>query len=899
MSESDPAPNPGDSTRGAISAPGEIIRQRYRVERVLGRGGMGEVVLAQDTLLHRRVALKRLRSDGAEGDARRSAILREARRASQVSDPRIAAIYDVLELERDVLIVMEYVDGTTLRARAGSPLPLPEFWDLARQSVAAVGAAHARGVVHRDIKPENLMLTGDGRIKILDFGIARRPDAPEGAPAPFATVSATTMTMEAQGAGIAGTPQYMAPEAHYGGRIDARTDIFSLGTVFYELLAAHNPFVAPGYQGVLERVMTLSPPPLNEVNPSVSPALAGVIARMMAKDPAQRQGSCEEVLDELAAAQGAASGAAPVAPALPGTVSARRLPLRMAGALGLLAATALLVWGVLRWAPARALPADRNLLVLAPVTAGAREEFAAFALGAMDLIGLRLQKHQVEPGFQIAPFVQGLNEHVSTAADARKILGVNLALIAVFEQRSDVFHARLELWNTARNRTIAMRVVETPVAQPLQFLDRLYREAASMLALRPSREDAVAAYGVRGAGTLRFLLQGIGRLRTSTGAAESERAVEDMELARRAEPEASSVLGWLASAQRQVYEQGKDPRWLVQAEASAREATTRDSTRAEGFRYLGRVLLSKKDHAGALAAFARTVALNPTDDDACSRLGSAYGRLGQPDSELAVYRAVIARRPHCWQPYSWLANAYYRRGQVGEAIRHYREMVRHAPQYYLGYSNLGGLLALQGDYAAAIDSLRLSIGLRPTKSAFDNLGTAYFNSGRIQEAVDSYNQAFQFGFAEYDSWLNLGDAYFFLHNRQDQAAEAYAQAVRLGREAIASRAQLGRSFDITIPANLATVFPKIGQPDSARIYLRRVLAADSTQMMVQYCAALTCWQLSDRDQALRWLDKSVQSGYPTAWLKDSPVFREWNREDRFRALLARSAAGSPTTSSPN
>jgi serine/threonine-protein kinase len=878
-----------------------MIRQRYRVERVLGRGGMGEVVLAQDTLLHRRVALKRLRTDGAEGDARRSAILREARRASQVSDPRIAAIYDVLELDRDVLIVMEYVDGTTLRARTGTPLPLPEFWDLARQSVAAVGAAHARGIVHRDIKPENLMLTGDGRIKILDFGISRRPDAPEGAPAPAATVSATTITMEGQSAVIAGTPQYMAPEAHYGGRIDERTDIFSLGTVFYELLAAENPFAAPGYSQVLERVMTRVPPPLDEVNASAPPALAGVIAKMMAKNPAERQGSCEDVLADLAAAQGTASAFAPIASvtAPPATTTARRLRLRVASALGLLAVAALLLWGVLRWGPARALPADRNLLVLAPVTAGAREEFASFALGAMDLIGLRLQKHQVEPGFQIAPFVQGLNEHVSTAADARKISGASLALIPLFDQRTDVFHARLELWNTSRNEKIAARTVETPVAQPLLFLDRLYRESASMLALSPSREDAAAAYGVRGAGTLRFLLEGIGRLRTATTEEESQKAVEDMELARRAEPEAASVLGWLSSAQRQVYEQGKNPQWLVKAEASAREATARDSTRAEGFRYLGRALISKKDHAGALAAFARTVALNPTDDDACSRLGSAYGRLGQPDSELAVYRAVIARRPHCWQPYSWLANAYYRRGQVEDAIREYREMVRHAPQYYLGYSNLGGLLVLHGDYAAAIDSLRLSIGLRPTKSAFANLGTAYFNSDRIQEAVDSYNQAFQFGFAEYDAWLNLGDAYFFLHNRQDQAAEAYGQAVRLGRETIATRAQQGRSFDITIPANLATVFPKIGQPDSARIYLRRVLAADSTQMMVQYCAALTYWQLSEKGQALRWLDKSVQSGYPAAWLKDSPVFREWNREEGFRALLARSTAASPTTPSPN
>jgi tetratricopeptide (TPR) repeat protein/tRNA A-37 threonylcarbamoyl transferase component Bud32 len=894
VSESDPPPHPDDSTRGAISAPGELIRERYRVEKILGRGGMGEVVLAQDTLLHRRVALKRLRSDGAESDARRRAILQEARRAIQVSDPRIAAIYDVLELERDVLIVMEYVDGTTLRTRTGSPVPLPEFWDLAKQSVAAVGVAHARGIVHRDIKPENLMLTGDGRIKILDFGIARRSDAPEGAPAPAGTLTATTMTAEGQGMVIAGTPQYMAPEAHYGGRIDARTDIFSLGTVFYELLAAENPFAAPGYQQVLERVMTRVPRPLDEVNSSVSPALAGVIAKMVAKNPAERQGSCEDVLRELEAARGAAAAPAPE----PARSRPSSLP-RVAAALGLLAVAAAMVWGMLYWAPARALPADRNLLVLAPATPGAREEFAAFALGAVDLLARRLQKHQVEPGFQTGVFVQGLSEHVTTASDAHKILGTNLALIPVFEPRTDVFHARLELWNGSRNRVIGTRVVETPIAEPLRFLDRLYRESAALLGLSAAREDPASVYGVRGAGTLRFLLQGIGRMRTATTAAETEKAVEDLELARRAEPEAASVLGWLAAAQRQCFAQGNDPQWLDKADASAREATMLDSSRAEGFRILGIVLLLKKDPDGALSALARAVSLNPTDDDACSRLGATYRRVGQPEAEVATYRAEIARRPHCWQPYWWLANTYVRRGPVDEAIQAYRQMVRHSPEFYRGYSNLGGMLVLRGDYAAAIDSLRGSLELRPTKEAFDNLGTAYFNSNRIQEAVDSYNQAFQFGLAGYDTWLNLGDAYFFLHNRRDRAAEAYGQAVRLGRETIATRAQQGNSFDVMIPANLATVFPKLGQPDSARVYLKRALAADSANTTVQYCAALTYWQLSERDQALRWLDKSVQAGFPTAWLKDSPVFREWKGEERFRAILTRAAARSPSPTSPN
>ena len=135
-------PDASDTPAGdAASSPGRIIVSRYRVEKILGRGGMGEVLLAHDTLLNRRVALKRLRSNGAEGTSRRSAILKEARRASQINDRRIASIYDVLDLEDEVLIVMEYVDGFTLRQRMARPIPIEDFWDLSMQCVEAVGAA--------------------------------------------------------------------------------------------------------------------------------------------------------------------------------------------------------------------------------------------------------------------------------------------------------------------------------------------------------------------------------------------------------------------------------------------------------------------------------------------------------------------------------------------------------------------------------------------------------------------------------------------------------------------------------------------------------------------------------------------------------------------------------------
>jgi serine/threonine-protein kinase len=234
---------------------------------------------------------------------------------------------------------------------------------------------------------------------------------------------------------------------------------------------------------------------------------------------------------------------------------------------------------------------------------------------------------------------------------------------------------------------------------------------------------------------------------------------------------------------------------------------------------------------------------------------------------------------------------------VDAAERCFREMIRRSPTFFNGYASLGGLLLLRGEYARAIDTLHLAVSLNPSSSAYNNLGTAYFNSGRLTDALDAYNQAFQFGDTDYVTWLNLGDAYFWLRNRPDDARGAYRQAMRVGREQMASRAQGGHAPDPMIPALLAAALPKLGEPDSARAMLREALAIDSLNSRVQYQAALTSWQLGSRDEAIAWLRKAVAGGYPVVWLRDSPVHRDWRDDPGFQALLA-SAAPTGVPGSP-
>jgi len=855
-----------------------VILGRYRVVRTLGRGGMGEVLLAWDEKLNRHVALKREIQHGVDGTSRRRAILKEARRASGITDRRVAAIYDVVEDGSEVVLVMEYVDGVTLRERLATPIPIEEFWSIATQCVGGIAAAHERGLIHRDLKPENLMLTRSGELKILDFGIARRSDASE--------TSATSSEISSYG--IAGTPFYMAPEAHVGGPVDQRVDIFSLGVVFYEMLTGRRPFEGANYAVVANAILNSMPPPVSELNPEAGEELSQVVSGMLAKHPGDRVASAADLLARLDRARRGLISEWPTELRPVPIPAARKPGLRLPshGALAWwvlgLAAAALAVWRVVL---VPALPRDLLVAVLPPATPGASADFAAFALGAIEFVDGRIQRYGDTAGFQTATFSDAFNEKVANAIDARKVLGANVALVSTLEQGPDQLTARLEVRETERGRVIASRTLVVPAQKPFEFLDRVEREAATLLQRRPRAGSAAQELGIRGAGTLRFYLQGRGRLWAGVSGEHAQQAAADFESACRTEPDAAISRAGLAAARFDLYRASGDPAWLERAAADARDAVGLDSGRAEPHRMLAQVLASKKDTLGSLEHYARAAELDSSDVQHAFRLARAWAKAGDRERERALYLEVVRRRPHAWQSYWWLGTWHHRAGHLDQAIAAYEKMVERAPLFHRGHSNLGGLLVSTGNYDRAIRELRQAVALMPTRSAFGNLGTAYFYSGRFDESVEAYNQSFQFGAADASTWLNLGDAYLWLKGRKDQAEEAYRQAIRLGREDAEARSRRGASFDVALASNLATLYARIAEPDSARWYLAQALAADSTVPDVQMNAALTHWQLGDRERAIGWIERSVRGGYPVTWLRDSPVFREWRVNDRFRALL--------------
>jgi serine/threonine protein kinase len=307
----------------------------YRVSELLGRGGMGVVYKAEDTRLSRTVALKFLPPDLTRDPEAKARFMQEARTASSLDHPNLFTILDLGEMsDGQLYIAMPCYDGETLRSRIerGS-LSIEEALDIALQIARGLAKAHRSGIVHRDVKPANLIVTGDGVVKILDFGLAKLVDA------------AVTRTRSS-----AGTPAYMSPEQAREDRVDHRTDLWSLGVVLYEMVAGRRPFRGEREAAVIYAILNERPQPLREIRPETPPELERIVDRLLAKAPEDRYPTLEAPLAEIRSLLGET-----MTRTVPVLAARRKLPLWMGAALaGAVALAGLLGYLLLRTARAPA-----------------------------------------------------------------------------------------------------------------------------------------------------------------------------------------------------------------------------------------------------------------------------------------------------------------------------------------------------------------------------------------------------------------------------------------------------------------------------------------------------------------------------------------------------------------
>jgi serine/threonine-protein kinase len=852
---------------------------RYAVRARLGKGGMGEVYRADDTKLKRSVALKRIAPRLGTDPNFRQRFLKEAERASALSDQRIAGVYDVLEEDGETFLVMEYVEGSTLRKRLDQPFDLRQFLPVARQCAEALVAAHEKGILHHDLKPENIMLTPKGDVKILDFGVAkrlvRRDDQSD---------SAITAT----GTGVlSGTPAYMAPEVLREEASDQRADIFSLGIVFYEMLAGKHPFRAESLMATCENILREDPAPLGRLNRRVPARLERDVEKMLAKDPKNRPASAEEVLAGLRALEREEI----YPPILPGVLLAWWRRMRLVRPVALLVAILLglvLVPSVRRevrgWFGVAAVPEKKNLAVLPFTVAGGPAASVAFANGLTETVTARLTRVTERHPLLVIPAGEVRAENVHSLDDARREFGVNLVIEGSLQQAGDRVRVTYALVDATTRRQLRADTITAAMADPFAVEDRVVASVLDNLEieLQPSERRAAAVHGTSQPAAYEFYLQGRGYLQEYHKSENIERAIEDFNRTLAADPRYALAYAGLGEAFWLRYQGTHDAPWVDKALAACEQAASLDSSLASAHTCLGVVYDGTGKYEQAVGQFRQAVELEPTSDEATRGLAHAYERLGKSPEAEETYRRAIALRPQYWAGYSWLGAFYYFQARYAEAAEMFAQVVKLAPGSFRGYSNLGGTYNALGRYADALRVCERSAALRPTADAYSNLGTAYFGLRQFVEAARAYEKAVNLEAHDYLWWGNLGDARYWAPGQRAQATSAYRRAIALAQEDLRINPREARTLGY-----LGYYYAMVGDRKAAQSCLAQGRAVAPGNAELQLNAALAHNQLGHHDLALEWLEKALAAGISPATVRDNPFLDNLRSDPRYLRLFQR------------
>jgi serine/threonine-protein kinase len=871
--------DPAESDHGSLA---DNVVGRFVIRKPLGVGGMGQVYLAEDTILQRVVAIKRMAPDVSEGERDRKRLLKEAQRASALNHSNIAGVYDVIENQDELWLVMEYVEGINLRLRTRTPTSFTEFLNIGIQCADGLVAAHQKEIVHSDIKPENIMLTPAGTVKILDFGVARRPTLVADGQSP--TSSLATMT-----GSLCGTPAYMAPEVLMQKPHDGRADIFSLGLVFYEMLGGPQPFQTDSFVGTVARVLHEEVPPLSAIGSQVPPELEAIIKHMLEKDPAARYARAEDVAKDLRALQ---RGHKPSAAAWVPAKNTRRIPSRTivitAAVLLFLSAAIPLRHAIARWVGAVGVgektkvgvpgPSGMQTLAVLPVNTS-DAELASLGDGLVEMLTAKLGQLGIDHSLQVVSPSELRSKNVGKLEQARQEFGATLGLQISLQRSANLVRVSYTLTDAKTARALGGNSLDVPMTDPFSVEDQVSEGvvAALGLELRPEERRELASHGTGLPQAYNYFLQGRGFL--EKGPENVDSAISLFGHALELDPNYGLAQAELGTAYWLKYESSKDRKLIPKARQACSNAVELGNSGASGHVCLGVLENGSGNYEKALDEFTRAIQLAPGNDGAYIGLAAVYERMGKLNDAERTYQQVIGLRPQYWRGYNLLGIFYCRQSQYDKCAAMFQKVAELTPESFRGYANVGAALLADGKYAEAIQPLNESLRIRATAGTYTNLGTAYFHLRRFPEAARTYAEAARLNDRDYHIWGNLAVAQHFAGNREE-ADKAYRKAIALAEDAFKIN-----SRDPEVLRNLSDFHVMLGDRDEALKYLNQALVYGKSDKEILFGAALVYDRLGETGTALEWLRKALLAGYSVTTVRESPDLDNLRSNPRYQALI--------------
>ena len=814
---------------------------------------MGEVYRARDPRLNREVAIKVLPASFSNDPDRLRRFEQEAKAAGVLNHPNIIAVYDVGSYEGAPYVVSELLDGETLReVLSGGGLPPRKALDYALPIAQGLAAAHEKGIVHRDLKPENIFVTNDGRVKILDFGLAKltRPEI-EGGPA----TEAPTATAGTEAGVVLGTLDYMAPEQARGKPADVRSDIFAFGAILYEMLSGSRAFHRDSAAETMSAILKEDPPDLSTANRNVSSGLERIVRHCLEKKPEQRFHSAHDLAFDLSAVAGESAREEP------------RSPLRTAPVLvGAVLAALVVVLGVLllrtRGGPAvrpGAPASDRKSIAVLPFqNLSPDPENAYFADGMTEDILTQLAKirdlkvisrtsvmrykgtqkpvKEIAAELGVATVLEG---SVRRAGNQVRIVG------QLVDARTDE-----HLWAETYDRELKdVFAIQSEVAQQIA--------AALRATLSPTEKRRIEQSPTRNLAAYDLYLKGR-EFYNHYRKADNEAAIELFQKALELDSGFALAYAGLGDAYGQRVQRFGFPQSTLESSLEmSRKAIALDPELAEGYKALGLTYFAKGAYRESLDAYRRSVQINPNQVAATANIGFALWTLGRPDEALPWLLRGAELDPKSPPGLAGIAGCYAMLGDVGRAERWLKRSLELQPDLNQAHAFLIWLYLQERRDEDALRQARYAMTLLPDDPRLSyTLAIAELVTGNLPRARQLFEKVFT--------------------------------AFRGARIA-------PRTAGTGIETNLAYLQLRAGGSAKAEALLAESLEADrraakegNQDWSVPFDTACVHSLRGEKDEAFLWLDKAIEAGW-RGWPLGtrSPLLDPLRSDPRLRRLEAR------------
>ena len=666
---------------------GKLLAQ-YRVIRVLGSGGMGQVYLAEDTRLKRNVALKLLPPYALRREAMLRRFEQEARALCSLNHPNLLTVFDFCTVDGRSFLVTELVEGETLRQKlSAGPIDLETALDITRQVAAGLKAAHTAGVFHRDVKPENIMIRSDGCVKVLDFGIAKITEAATAGQGSDPAVATDTGSM-------LGTPRYMSPEQARGLPVDARTDIFSVGTVLYEMLAGRPAFHGDTHSDLIADILGGHPKPLARSVSGPRGALQKIVNRTLAKDPAQRYEGVDGLLADLDRVR---------KQQLVGT-GFRTVYLRVLQ-FALIAALAIGGWLLVRrHGPAPGTPAPRALAVLPfrNLKPNADTDFLSFSLADEVITRLGYVKALViRPSSAVTPYRDLAAQSQDLGAIASK-LNAQLLLTGTYSREGERLHITAQLHSVSPESILWQNTWTVRYDNLLSVPDSIAQRIIQTLELQLGPDEKAFMRPERAVNSLayEYYLRGVDLY-----------AVSDFNAA-------------ITMLEKSV---AIDPKYAPTWAALGRAYTTNASLQFGG----------RRDYRLAEQAYDNAMALNPTLPEPRVYMANLLTDTGRVEQAVMLLRVALRSSPNDAEAHWELGYAYRYGGMLQESLAECELARRLDPEVKINSSAFNTYLYL-GEYEKFLKSLPPNDS--PLLVFYHGLGSYYEHD--FSNAITEFDRAF-------------------------------------------------------------------------------------------------------------------------------------------------------------